>query len=390
MKASRRMLAIVAALVLLALLAGTAMALFPGVLTTSAISSPAAPSTNTSVSTPTPTKPATYDRGNPETWTNRQLATQTLFFCSTINNLRALIPAVQGGIGGVVFLGGETPSDLADSIAALSAAAGAGVPPMISSDEEGGQVQRLDEAIYELPSAKTMGEWTTVKLHDTAADYATRMRQLGLHMTFAPVADLAIPGTFMDEGRRAFSADPVETSRAVTAWAGGLRDGGVIPVVKHWPGHGHAVDTHLGPATIPAIGQLEKADLLPFDNAISQGFTAVMVGHLAVPGLTQAGQPASASYMALYRLRQQIGPSGLIVTDSLSMGAATAAQGGNIPATVVRALWAGADVALTCTNPGGIEDAVTAAVDSGKISRADMIEKVTRILHYKRLAGILP
>ncbi len=336
-----------------------------------------------------PNEPSPYRVSDPSTWSNAQLATQTLFFCAPLDNLGSLTTAVRHGIGGVAILGGSTPPRLAKVISALAAKNTAGVPPIIASDEEGGDVQRLDEAIYALPSAKTMGRWSASKLTATATDYGTRMRALGITMSFAPVADLDVPGHFISAGGRAFSSKPSTVGKAVVAWGNGLKAGGVIPVIKHWPGHGRASDTHIGAATIPRLSVLKTSDLVPFETAFAADFHAVMVGHLAVPGLTKGREPATLSPSALSYLRERVGPNSLIVTDSLSMDAATATTGGSVPRATLRALKAGVDVALLCGGTAGVEKAVTAAIGTGYLSRIEMEHKVMRILAYKRSVGLV-
>ena len=357
------------------------LALVTALVTALAVSSQAAASI--------PNEPGLYRVNDPSTWSNAQLAAQTLFFCAPIDNLGSLTTAVRHGIGGVAILGGSTPSRLAKVVSTLAAKNTAGVPPIIASDEEGGDVQRLGQAIYPLPSAKTMGRWSSAKLTATATDYGTRMRALGITMSFAPVADLDVPGHFISDGGRAFSSKPSAVGKAVVAWGNGLAAGGVIPVIKHWPGHGRASDTHTGAATIPRLNVLRKSDLIPFETAFAAGFHAVMVGHLAVPGFTKGRESASLSPTAISYLRERVGPNSLIVTDSLSMDAATATTGGSVPRAALRALKAGVDVALLCGGTAGVERAVTAAIGTGYLSRLEMEHKVTRILAYKRSVGLV-
>ncbi len=357
------------------------LALATAIATTLATVTPAAASI--------PNEPGPYRVNDPSTWSNAQLAAQTLFFCAPLDSLASSAPAVRRGIGGVVILGGSTPSHLARIISTLAAKNTASVPPIIASDEEGGDVQRLDEAIYPLPSPKVMGRWSAIKLTATATDYGKRMRALGITMSLAPVADLDIPGHFISEGGRAFSSKPSAVSKAVVAWSNGLKAGGVISVIKHWPGHGRATDTHTGAATISRLSLLKKSDLIPFETAINAGFHAVMVGHLAVPGLTRTNEPASLSANALNYLRQQLGKDGLIITDSLSMSAATALTHGSVPQAAVRSLRAGADIAVACGGTSGLESAVTKAIGNGTLSRVGMEEKVSHILAYKRSLGLV-
>ncbi len=342
--------------------------------------------------TPTPTPTPTdrpYDSADPTTWTDKQLLAQTIFECVPVSNIAAENRAVHRGIGGVVFLGGKAPSNLKQQIRQLVGRAGNGVPPLIASDEEGGAVQRLAGVIYPLRSAEVMGTWPNRTITDTAAKYGREMKRLGVDMAFSPVADLAIGGHFIADQSRGFSTNPAAAAKDVIAWAKGLDSAGVAPVIKHWPGHGRASDTHRGPGRIPAIGKLEKSDLIPFDRAIAAGYTAVMVGHLESKGLTEPGVPASRSPQALARLREQIGDDGLIITDSLTMEAALVGVDHRPGDVVYESLVAGVDVALVCSGPANIVDRVARRISDDGLSRAMLIDKVTRILAWKRHYGVI-
>jgi beta-N-acetylhexosaminidase len=327
-----------------------------------------------------------YDPVDPTTWTDRQLVAQTIFECVSVSNIADASRSVRKGIGGVVFLGGVAPANLKQQISKLSGQADGEVPPLIASDEEGGAVQRLAGAIYPLRSAVVMGRWTDAEV--TKTKYGEAMKRLGVDMAFSPVADLDIDGHLISNQSRAFSSSPSGAARSVIAWATGLDAAGVAPVVKHWPGHGRASDTHRAPGIIPPLGKLQKSDLIPFDRAIDAGFTAVMVGHLESKGLTERGVPASRSPQALAVLREQIGPDGLIITDSLSMEAALVGVKHKTPEAVLQSLTAGVDVALMCSGPANLIDRVMSRRSPEELSREDLIAKVTRILAWKKRYGV--
>ena len=329
------------------------------------------------------------DYSNPENWSDEALAAQTLFICSSAPSLWATSSSVRRGIGGIALVGRGASARLKSQIAAIKKKALHGISPVIASDEEGGDVQRLRTAIYRLPSATTMGGWSDTKVRATAKAYGLRMKKLGVDIAFSPVADLNISGFFISRARRGFSSNPVTAGKKATAWAFGMRDAGVLPVLKHWPGHGRSVDTHAKPGVLPSLQKLEASDLKPFHYAIEQGITSVMVGHLLVPGLTEPATPTSRSKAALTLLRNEIGPSGLIITDSLSMGGATRGLHKDIPEAAIRSLEAGVDVALVCSGPKSLISRVAAAVTSGRLPRSMMIEKVKRILAYKRQLGVI-
>jgi beta-N-acetylhexosaminidase len=295
------------------------------------------------------------------------------------------------GVGGIVILGAGARSGIGGDLAAVLRAAPNGVKPFIASDEEGGLVQRLREVIYPLPSARAQGAWSASKTRAAAEAYGRRMRKLNVAVDFAPVADLDIPGRFISGQQRAFSRSPDVVASHVVAWVKGLRAARVLATVKHWPGHGWASDTHTGAARVPSVSVLRRNDMVPFEKAFDAGVPFVMVGHLRSKGLTGDETPASLSRQAMTYLRGRAGEKTLIITDSLSMAATTKAVGLKLPAAAVRALRAGADQALFATgDPGPVIDAVTAAIKSGRLPRAQAEAKVLRVLELKRKAGLAP
>jgi beta-N-acetylhexosaminidase len=366
-------------------LAGCSLSFDIDPMTGAAPSPAAAPTT-----APAPSaEPATYDPNDPSTWSTRRLVAQTIFECAPVSNIVEEKRPVRQGIGGVVFLGGKAPANLKQQIASLVRGANGEVAPLIASDEEGGAVQRLAGAIYPLPSAEVMGGWSPREIESTASKYGKAMKRLGVDMAFSPVADLDIGGHFISSQSRAFSSNPDTVSRAAIAWASGLDSAGVAPVIKHWPGHGRATDTHRAPGRIPPFSTIAKSDLVPFDDAIDAGFTAVMVGHLESRGLTEPKTPASRSPKALAVLRDQIGPDGLIITDSLSMEAALVGVGHRPAEAVYKSLEAGVDVALMCSGPATLVNRVANRVSDDRLSRAMLIEKVSRILAWKKRYGVI-
>ena len=206
------------------------------------------------------------------------------------------------------------------------------------------------------------------------------MSSLGVTMSLAPVADLRVPGSYLDKLNRSFSSNPRRAGKKAVAWAKGLQSAAVTPVLKHWPGHGHATDTHKRAAQVPSFAQLQKADLRPFDLGFRRGVPAVMVAHVQSAGLTAAGVPASQSPKAIAVLRSQAGPDAVIMTDSLSMAAATSARGLSEPQAVVAALQAGVDWAMVCTTrTDPVIKAVAKAIRTKKLSKAQLQESAGRI-----------
>ena len=191
------------------------------------------------------------------------------------------------------------------------------------------------------------------------------MKALGVDIDFAPVVDVSGATTGGVIGDRAYGADPTSVAAYAGAFAAGLRQAGILPTLKHFPGHGRAVgDSHEELATAPPLAELEQLDLVPYRELLDDGPSAVMVGHLDVAGLTEPGLPASLSPATYALLRDQLGFTGLVVTDELG-GMAAVSSRFSAPEAVVRAIAAGADLALVtgAGQLGAVVDELVAALD---------------------------
>jgi len=193
-------------------------------------------------------------------------------------------------------------------------------------------------------------------------------------------------------GDRAFSADPAVVVRYAGAFADGLRAAGVLPVLKHFPGHGHASgDSHKGRVTTPPLAELRSTDLRPYEQLLGTGKVVVMVGHLDVPGLTD-GLPTSLTPATYRLLRDDYRFDGLVVTDDL--GAMKAVTGTfTLPEAVLTALAAGADQALwssgaqDATAVGKLLDSLEKALADGRLDPAANDRAVARVLEAKGVCG---
>ena len=254
--------------------------------------------------------------GEVAAWPVSRQAAQVLMLSVTADAVPTAMPLVQSGIGGVLLSGSTAPPGLARSLTDLHATGGI-VPPLIAVDEEGGRVQRIGGVAPPLASARQQAASLTVaQVEDQAMVVARRLHDAGVDMDFAPDADVDAGPASRPIGDRSFSGDPATAGRYAVAFARGLRRGGLIAVVKHFPGHGRADgDTEVASAMTPGIDALKAADLIPFEALIADGVPAVMLGHLTVPGLTEPGRPASLSPAANALLRRDLRFDGLVVTD---------------------------------------------------------------------------
>lgn len=291
--------------------------------------------------------------------------------------------------GGVILFGDniKSASQLTALTSGIKALNSGGIPLLISIDEEGGTVSRLPSEIVKLPTARTVGKKNDPELcRSLGLLLAERCSTFGINMDFAPVLDIYSNPKNTVIGARAFGSDAGTVAALGPPVMEGLAEGGVIPVVKHFPGHGDtAVDSHYGlPVVTKTEAELEQMELLPFSAAVEQGADAVMVAHILMRKL-DPDHPASLSKTVVTGLlREKLGFSGVAVTDDLTMGAISENYG--IGEAAVLAANAGCDLLLVChgyDNANAALDALSAALKDGTLSRSRVDESVYRILTLK-------
>jgi beta-N-acetylhexosaminidase len=300
----------------------------------------------------------------------------------------AVVATVRATQVGGIFIGGDATALLRNQ--ALAKVQDVATTPLaVSVDDEGGRVQRIDGLDGSLPSARKMAANNTPEqVRALARARGKALVARGVTVDLAPVVDVGRQPANSVVGDRAFSDDPAVVAGYAGAFADGLRDAGVLPVLKHFPGHGHASgDSHRGRVTTPPLADLKKADLRPYTELLDGGAVAVMVGHLDVPGLTD-GLPTSLTPATYALLRDDYGFDGLVITDDL--GAMKAVTGTfALPQAVERALAAGADQALWSSGAqdaatvGSLLDGLEQALAAGRLDPAANDRAVARVLNAK-------
>lgn len=316
-------------------------------------------------------------------------------------DLSAVAPLLARGAGGVLFLGSEpAPADLKRRIQHAVGEATLPGGPLISADQEGGGIQRLRGAVPDLPWPADLAKASTPEQVRRKAETLGRaMSALGINVDLAPVLDVDDrPGPSADnpDGKRSFSGDPATASRYGVAFMQGLIDGGVVPVVKHFPGLGGTTgNTDVRAAPTKPLATLRTSDLTVFQDAIRAGAPAVMIANATVPGLTS--HPAGLSSAVIGGLlRKEFSFDGLVVTDSLSAGAVRAYTK-TLGEAVADAVESGADLILfgSTLTPADRADltaagvrasfdeivgALTAAVGAGALTEQRLNDAVTAVL----------
>ena len=265
-------------------------------------------------------------------------------------------------------------------------------PLMVSGDFERGASMRVDGTTV-FPHAMAFGAAGNPAYSRYEGEVTAReAHALGVHWIYYPVADVNNNPDNPIINIRSFGENPQAVAAQVTAFIEGAhadKKNYVLTTVKHFPGHGDtAVDSHMNMPTITADrDRLERVELVPFKAAIAAGVDSVMTAHVAVPALSPPEIPATLSPAILTDLLQkELGFKGIVVTDALEMaGIVKSFSTGD---AAVRALEAGADVLLMPTDPEAVVKAVTAAVQSGRLTRRRIQESVVKILAAKERVGL--
>jgi len=212
---------------------------------------------------------------------------------------------------------------------------------------------------------------------------ARQFREIGVHVNFAPVADVDNNPLNPVINTRSFGGDVRNVTGKVIAYSRGLEDGGVLSVSKHFPGHGDTnVDSH---KALPVLKftreRLDSIEMYPFRKAIEAGLGGVMVGHLEIPALSK--KPSSLSPEILDILQKEFGFKGIAFTDALEMKGVS-----NNLNVCAQALMAGNDMLLPPRNLKREMDGVLAAVKEGKLTEEYLTEKCRKVLTFKYALGL--
>ncbi len=263
------------------------------------------------------------------------------------------------------------------------------IPMLISIDQEGGKVQRLTEIpnyeISKIPSNKSIGDTKDEKLaYDIGAIIAEELQVFGINVDFAPVIDVVDNEKNQVIGDRSFGSDASLVSRMGVSLAKGLEEHGVIPVYKHFPGHGSTeVDSHYDlPVLNKTKEELYQNELIPFQEAIKNNAEMIMIGHLAVPNISNDNTPASLSKEIIQNLlKEELQYKGLIITDALNMKAIT--DNYSEKEIYEKALNAGVDLLLMPINPEKAIEYIKELIREQKVKEEQIDISVKKILSLK-------
>lgn len=311
-------------------------------------------------------------------------------YTSGFQNAAALMSKTP--VGGIILYGQNIVS--ADQICQMIADAQAGAeaakkyPPFFAVDEEGGNVSRIAGKLG-YPYGPAPSEIKSAEeAKQTGVMIGAYLKDLGIMVDFAPDADVLLSdGAKL--GSRSFGSDAERVSAFASAMASGLRESGVIPCYKHYPGLGSALsDSHRGQAIIKrTLSQLREEELLPFARGIGENIEMIMISHATVKEIDSEYPAALSRAVITGLLREEMGYDGVVITDALRMRAVTEEYGSGKAA--VLSILAGADLLLL---PNDMESALRGirnALEEGTVTEERIDESVERILALKIAAGII-
>jgi beta-N-acetylhexosaminidase len=262
------------------------------------------------------------------------------------------------------------------------------IPLFLSVDEEGGRITRMPKSFNRLPTNEAIGEINNPvfsnKIGRTIGNY---IGSFGFNMNFAPVLDVNSNPQNPVIGDRSYSSDPHIVSNLGVETMKGIKSAGVIPVVKHFPGHGDtSVDSHLGlPVVKNDLQRLRNLEFIPFSEAIKNDAEVVMIAHILLPKIDKENPSSMSKTIITDILRDKLNFKGVVITDDMTMGAIM--KNYNIGEAAVKSVNAGSDVVLVChgyNNEVEVINALESAVLNGNISKQRIDESVYRILSLKK------
>ncbi|HLJ31545.1 MAG TPA: glycoside hydrolase family 3 N-terminal domain-containing protein [Candidatus Babeliales bacterium] len=290
-------------------------------------------------------------------------------------------------IGGIIYLG---KSDVLKQIERTQHFQNiSAIPLLIGQDLEPGRVGKARLDIMDVfPSNKKLGEINNLEYtYKTGFTIGKLCILLGVHINFAPVADVNNNPDNPVINDRSFGDNPQLVAEHAIAFAQGLADAGIIACAKHFPGHGYTnIDSHYAlPIIMHDQQRLHTIELYPFKELIASNIPAIMIAHLEVPAFeVQAKKPSSTSKAIVTDvLQKELGFDGLIITDGLDMcGIATQYSNGQAE---LQALLAGNDILLSPINVPAAVAAIKQAVADNIITEQDIDAHVEKILCIKNL-----
>ena len=263
-------------------------------------------------------------------------------------------------------------------------------PLMVSIDAEWGLAMRVNKTLA-YPYQMTLGAVADDQLiYEMGQQVAEQCQRMGIHVNFAPVADVNSNAANPIIGMRSFGENPQKVGEKATSYALGMQSKGLVTTMKHFPGHGNtSTDSHLTlPTVTRPIEEVRDIELAPFQYMIDQGVNGAMVGHLYFPAIEKVKNTSSSLSHGVVTglLKEEMGFEGLIFTDGLDMkGVSEKVRNDSVPYV---AFMAGNDVLILPHDVPFAIKTIKAAAERDTVAAARLEESCKKILRYKYRAGL--
>ena len=261
------------------------------------------------------------------------------------------------------------------------------IPLFIGFDEEGGSMSQLPQELMRTPSKGELGNTNDSSLATgIGAGTAKKLKLLGINTDFGTVLDINTNKNNPIIGVRSYGSTKEKVTEFGINELKAIQNEGVIPTVKHFPGHGDTeVDSHLGlPSLNHDLNRLKSTELVPFQTTINNGVDMVMTAHIMLPQIDKEYPATMSKKILTDLLRDEMGYKGVIITDDLEMQAIS--KNWDLGEAAIKSVEAGADILLVChtiENQQKVYNAVVQGVNDGKIDENRIDESVRRILRLK-------
>ncbi len=298
-------------------------------------------------------------------------------------------------VGGVILYGQNITS--AEQLRALTDDIFSGCKqqdlytPFVAIDEEGGYVSRIANKLgfEKTLSAPVIGETKDTQYALKAGqEIGAYLRTFGINLDLAPVADVLVAKA-PEVAERAYGTDPYLVSDMAWQMACGLKENGIVPCYKHFPGHGSVQrNAHNTPVShVRTLDEMENTELIPFRFAIEQDIEMIMLSHLAAKAVDSEWPASMSRKIVTDLLRNKMGYEGVVITDAYRMDAIREKY--TLSVFVTMAINAGADILLV---PGNGQEAfkiIKTQVTNGSITWERIEESVERIIALKIKSGLI-
>lgn len=297
--------------------------------------------------------------------------------------------ALKEGLGGVIFFTKDIQNEEQLKKDIENIKQDSLIPPFISVDQEGGRVERTENIRPKRLSPKFA--YKQGILETQSKEIAKELKEWGFNLNFAPCTDVNTNPQNPIIGERAFADNPEEVIEGANIFINSMREYGIIPCIKHFPGHGDAdKDSHL---TLPVINlsreEMENVHIKPFAAAIKNNIEMIMAAHLYCPCFDKEEVPASLSKNVLGYLRNNLGYDGVIVSDDMIMKGVQAY--GSLEACLM-GIYAGINMFIFRNSDNEILkmiDKLCSVVEKDDNLRKKVMESYEKITKLKALYGMM-